>query len=172
LFSSLSIHGDAVTKTTDLCDAFPELVHVCAPALRSYGARSTFDGPITTLKVHEDNLLVRKALEQPGLGRVLVVDGGGSMRRALVGDNLARMALNHGWAGIVVYGCIRDSAEIRGIEIGIVALDTHPLKSEKRGRGFVDEAVTFLGVTFVPGQHVWVDEDGVVVTERHVIVPS
>ncbi|AKF09485.1 ribonuclease E activity regulator RraA [Sandaracinus amylolyticus] len=159
-----------MTKTTDLCDAHPELVRVCDPIFRSYGARVVFDGPIATLKLHEDNALVRKALEEPGAGRVLVVDGGGSMRRALVGDQLAALGAKNGWSGVVVYGCIRDSADIATIELGVVALGTHPRKSDKRGVGVVNEPVTFAGVTFVPGQHVWVDHDGVVVTERRVEV--
>ena len=161
------------TKTTDLCDAHPELVRVADPIFRSYGGLAVFDGTIATLKLHEDNALVRRALEQPGAGRVLVIDGGGSMRRALVGDQLAALAAKNGWAGIVVYGCIRDSADIAAIELGVVALGTYPRKSDKRGHGVADEPVTFAGVTFVPGHHAWVDHDGVVVAERRLeVAPS
>ncbi|MFN6962013.1 MAG: ribonuclease E activity regulator RraA, partial [Rhodocyclaceae bacterium] len=98
--------------TADLCDQFESELRICAPMFRNYGGRAAFGGQITTLKLFEDNGLVRKALEAPGNGRVLVVDGGGSMRRALVGDQIAALAVQNGWAGIVVYGCIRDSAAI------------------------------------------------------------
>lgn len=154
-----------MTKTTDLADAYPELVRIAEPMFRSYGGRLVFDGPIATLKVHEDNVLVRKTLEEPGGGRVLVIDGGGSLRCALVGDQLAALAVANGWSGIVVYGCIRDSADIATLGVGVVALATHPKKSEKRGAGVAGVPVTFAGVTFVPGHHVWVDHDGIAVTE-------
>jgi len=123
-------------------------------------------GPIATLKLFEDNTLVRKALEQPGSGRVLVVDGGGSTRCALVGDRLATLAKDNGWAGIIVYGCIRDSAVIAGIEVGVKAIGTTPRKSVKRGEGQQDIAVTFGGVTFEPGAHLYADADGVVVARE------
>lgn len=161
-----------MTKTTDLCDAHPDDVRVAEPMFRSYGARRVFDGPIATLKVHEDNALVRKELEQPGGGRVLVIDGGGSLRRALVGDQLAALAARNGWAGVVVYGCVRDAADIAGIELGVLALATHPRRSEKRGIGVVGEAVVFAGVSFVPGHHLWADEDGVVVADRELGFPA
>jgi len=151
--------------TADLCDAFPERVKVADPIFRSYGAISAFGGAIVTLKVHEDNVLVKEALSVPGEGRVLVVDGGGSLRCALVGDILAKMACDNGWAGIVVYGCIRDSAAIAAIPIGIKALNTHPLKSLKKGRGDREVAVTFAGLTFFPGHFVYADADGVIVAE-------
>jgi regulator of ribonuclease activity A len=153
-------------KTTDLCDAHPGVVRVADPIFRAYGARAAFAGAVATLKVHEDNLLVRKVLETAGNGRVLVIDGGGSLRRALVGDQLAALAVENGWAGLVVYGCIRDSAAIAAIDIGVRALGTHPRKSDKHGFGVVGEPVTFAGVTFVPDHQLWADEDGLVIADR------
>ncbi len=140
-------------------------VRIVAPMFRSFGQRSSFAGPITTLKLFEDNSLVRKALESPGNGRVLVIDGGGSQRCALVGDQLAQMGVKNGWAGIVVYGCIRDSRPIAEMDIGVLALATHPLKSIKRGIGESDVPVSFGGVSFVPGQYLYADEDGVIVAD-------
>lgn len=153
-------------QTADLCDANEGKVRVVAPMFNSYGGRHAFGGPIATLKVFEDNSLVRSTLETPGDGRVLVVDGGGSMRCALVGDQLAVLAVNNGWAGIVVYGCIRDSRAIGGMDVGVFALSTNPLKSVKRGIGEADVTVIFGGVSFVPGEYLYADDDGVIVSSR------
>jgi regulator of ribonuclease activity A len=155
--------------TADLCDQFESELRICAPMFRSYGGRAAFGGQITTLKLFEDNGLVRKALEAPGNGRVLVVDGGGSMRRALVGDQIAALAVKNGWAGIVVYGCIRDSAAIGEMDIGVCALGTHPLKTVKRNEGQVDLTVSFGGIDFVPGHFLYADADGVIVCPRSLI---
>jgi len=133
---------------------------------RAYGGKASFYGPITTLKVHEDNSLVRETLSQPGQGGVLVVDGGGSLRCALVGDRLAHLAIDQGWQGLLVYGCIRDSAVINQMSIGIRALNTTPVKSVKRGVGLRDEAITFGGVTFQPGYYLYADPDGILVSEQ------
>ena len=114
--------------TTDLCDAHEEMVRVVEPMFNSFGGRASFFGRIATLKLFEDNSLVRKALESAGEGRVLVIDGGGSLRRALVGDQLAALGVKNGWAGIVVFGCIRDSRAIGEMDIGVFAIDTHPMK--------------------------------------------
>ena len=149
--------------TTDLCDAHETKVRVVEPMFASYGGKLAFHGQIATLKLFEDNSLVRKAVESPGKGRVLVIDGGGSLRRALVGDQLAALAVKNGWAGIVVYGCIRDSRAIGDMDIGVVALDTHPLKTIKKNVGEADIPVTFGGVTFTPGEWLYADEDGVIV---------
>jgi regulator of ribonuclease activity A len=152
--------------TADLYDEYEERLRVLAPMFRDYGGRSAFCGPVTTLKVHEDNSLVRSALEETGAGRVLVVDGGGSTRCALVGDNLALLGSQNGWAGILVYGCIRDAAPIREIDIGLKALATNPRKSIKKGEGERDVNVRFAEVTIAPGDYLYADEDGVVVSER------
>jgi regulator of ribonuclease activity A len=149
--------------TTDLSDAYPQ-TPACDPIFRDYGGHLEFHGPITTLRLFEDNSLVRKALEGPGEGRVLVVDGGGSLRCALLGDQLAELAVKNGWAGVVVNGCVRDSAAIAKLAVGVKALATHPRKSEKRGVGDVDRPVTFAGVTFHPGDWVYADGDGLLLS--------
>lgn len=152
--------------TTDLSDAHPA-AQVCDPIFRDFGGRKSFHGPIATLKVFEDNALVRAALEEKGEGRVLVVDGGGSTRCALVGGNLGQLAVKNGWAGIVVYGCIRDSEEIAGQQVGVKALGVHPRKSEKgRNEAHRDKVVTFAGVTFRPGAYLYADADGIVVSDQ------
>lgn len=151
-------------STTDLCDTFADRLRILAPALRSFGGRADCSGPARTLKVFEDNSLVRTALEGPGDGAVLVVDGGGSMRCALLGDQLAQLAVDHGWAGVIVWGCIRDSAAIARLPLAVFALATHPLKSLKQGRGDREVAVTFLGATIAPGDHIHADPDGVVIS--------
>jgi len=151
-----------MTYTADVCDEHPQ-AQVLELELRGFGAVAVFEGPAVTLALHEDNALVGETLREPGEGRVLVVDGGGSMRRALVGDNLAQRAVDSGWAGIIVYGCIRDAQQIETIDIGIKALGTHPRKTLKRGEGRRDEPVRFGGVTIHPGDHVHADRDGVVV---------
>ncbi|MBK7898856.1 MAG: ribonuclease E activity regulator RraA [Azonexus sp.] len=157
-------------ETADLCDQYEaELgttVRVVAPMFRSYGGRPAFAGQIVTLKLFEDNSLVREALGEDGRGKVLVVDGGGSQRCALVGDQLAVLARKNGWEGIVVYGCIRDSAAIGEVDLGVRALATHPQKSIKKGVGDRNLAVTFGGVNFRPGEWLYADADGVVVADR------
>ncbi|MCK6406519.1 MAG: ribonuclease E activity regulator RraA [Rhodocyclaceae bacterium] len=155
-------------KTPDLCDQFEselgKSVRVVAPMFKRYGGRNEFSGRIATLKLFEDNSLVRTAFAEDGKGKVLVIDGGGSLRCALVGDQLAILAQKNGWEGVVVYGCIRDSGDINGIDIGVRALDTHPQKSIKKNVGDRDIAVTFGGVTFNPGEYLYADEDGVLVS--------
>jgi regulator of ribonuclease activity A len=150
--------------TTDLCDAHEAVVRVVEPMFGSFGGRAAFHGRIATLKLFEDNSLVRTALESPGEGRVLVIDGGGSLRRALVGDQLAALGVKNGWAGVVVYGCIRDSRAIGAMDIGMLAIDTHPMKTVKKNVGEADIPVSFGGVIFVPGEWLYADEDGVIVS--------
>ena len=149
--------------TADLCDEHGTSLQIAEPLLRSYGGAPSFCGPIATVKVNEDNTSVRLRLQEPGMGRVLVVDGGGSLACALVGDQLGSLARGNGWAGIVVNGCIRDSAALAGMDLGVMALATMPRKSEKRGPGEHDIAVTFGGVTFTPGHYLYADGDGIVV---------
>ncbi len=157
-------------KTPDLCDEHETLLgshlRVVAPMFQRYGQCNTFSGQIQTLKIFEDNTLVREVLGEPGHGKVLVVDGGGSLRCALVGDQLAVLAQKNGWEGLVVYGCIRDSGDINQMNIGIRALNTHPQKSVKRGVGERNLPVTFSGVTFNPDEWLYADEDGVLVSDR------
>ncbi|HVN43079.1 MAG TPA: ribonuclease E activity regulator RraA [Steroidobacteraceae bacterium] len=149
--------------TADLCDEYGESVQVCEPVFRPFGGRQAFCGPVSTVRCFEDNSRVKEAVEGPGGGRVLVVDGGGSRRRALLGDKLGAAAVTNGWAGVIIHGCIRDSSELGRMDLGIRALGTMPLRSEKRGEGERDVPVRFAGVTFRPGDHVYVDEDGIVV---------
>jgi regulator of ribonuclease activity A len=154
-------------STADLCDQRPDDVSVVEPIFSSYG-RVAFQGPIATVQVHEDNVLIRATLEEPGQGRVLVVDGGGSLRCALLGGQLATMAEANGWSGIVVHGCIRDARALAEVSIGIRALAANPRRSGKRGEGERDVAVHFAGVTFRPGQHLVADDDGIIVLARPV----
>lgn len=153
-------------KTTDLCDAHEHEVQVAAPILRDFGGERAFSGPIATVRVYEDNVLVRQALSEPGAGRVLVVDGGGSLHCALVGDLLAELGRGNGWAGIVVNGCVRDSAELAVIALGIKALATCPRRSAKRGIGERDVPLQFAELTFIPGEYLYADADGIVVAKR------
>ena len=150
--------------TADLYDEHGEDLQVVEPVFSDYGGKKIFCGPVSTLKVFEDNSLVRTALEEPGEGRVLVVDGGGSLRCALVGDILAQIAMDNNWKGIIVNGCIRDSDVIARIDIGVKALATNPRKSIKKGAGERDLPITFAGVTFTPGEYVYADSDGIVVS--------
>lgn len=153
-------------KTADLCDQFAAEVLIADPIFLRYGGRAAFGGPLATLKVYEDNTLVREVLSTSGQGQVLVIDGGGSLRCALVGDQLAQLAYDNGWAGIVVYGCIRDARAIAAIDIGVRALNTHPRKSVKRGEGQRQIPLTFAGITFIPGHYLYADEDGMIVAAR------
>ncbi|MBK7149277.1 MAG: ribonuclease E activity regulator RraA [Bacteroidetes bacterium] len=156
-----------VNKTTDLSDQFPAQVQVALPiGLRHFGRKKNFSGKMVTLKCFEDNSFVRKLLETDGAGQVLVVDGGGSKRCALLGDLLAALAIKNNWSGVVVYGCIRDSAAIADMELGVMALDTIPLKSNKRNEGQENIALSFAGITFTPGQYLYADEDGILVSEN------
>jgi len=152
--------------TTDLSDAHPE-AQTCDPVFSDFGGRTTFFGPIKTLKVFEDNAQVRATLETPGQNRVLVVDGGGSTRCALFGGNLGQLAVKNGWAGVVVYGLIRDSVEISQQDFGLKALGKHPRKSEKGLHSAqADRVVKFAGVEFKPGAWLYADADGIVVSEK------
>ena len=155
-----------ILLTTDISDDLGDDARVADTGFSDYGGRIIFDGIISTVKCHEDNSLVRQALEEPGDGRVLVVDGGGSMRCALLGDMLATLAEENDWAGLVVNGCIRDSGEIRSIDIGVKALATHPRKSVKRGVGERDVSVHFAGIDFLPDEHLYADSDGIVVAKQ------
>ena len=151
-------------KTADLCDAHEGRLQICEPIFSSFGGRARFSGKVSTIKCFEDNSLVREAVSEDGNGRVLVVDAGGSLRCAMLGDMLAEKAVANGWQGVVMYGLIRDSADIAGMEIGVRALGTHPLKSVKRGVGERDVDVRFAGVLFEPGAWLYADEDGIVVS--------
>ena len=149
--------------TADLCDGHEGSIRVATPIFRSYGGRHSFHGRIATLKLFEDNGLVRQALDTPGEGRVLVIDGGGSLRCALLGDQLAALAVRNNWAGVVVWGCIRDSVAISNMELGVLALALHPRKTVKKNLGESGVTVSFAGIDFVPGEWLYADADGVIV---------
>ena len=153
-------------STADLYDLYGEQVRVASPMFINYGAKRIFSGPISTVKVHEDNSLVRQALEEPGEGRVLVVDGGGSLRCALLGDRLASLAGDNHWEGVVVHGCIRDCAAISGMPIGVKAMGTNPRKSARKGAGDRDVPVTFAGIIFRPSAYLYADDDGILVADQ------
>ena len=158
--------------TCDLCDAHKADTsgdfRVLPPVFRSFGGRPKFAGPVSTVKCFEDNSLVKAALDEPGLGRVLVVDGGASLRRALVGGNLGAAAAKNGWAGVLVDGCVRDVAELAACEVGIRALDAMPLPTLKRNQGERDVAVQIQGVWVRPGDWLCADADGIVVSAAQI----
>jgi regulator of ribonuclease activity A len=151
--------------TADLCDAHATRVRVLEIALRDYGRRRTFCGPVSTVRTLEDNSRVREAVHEPGRGRVLVVDGGGSLRRALLGDLLAAKAVENGWSGVVVIGAIRDSEVIGGLELGVKALGTVPRKTERRDAGERDVVLQLGGVVITPGDWLYADADGVLLSD-------
>jgi regulator of ribonuclease activity A len=154
--------------TCDLCDAHKAddsgAFRVLPPVWRHFGARRAFHGPVSTVKCFEDNSAVKAAVESAGKGRVLVVDGGGSVRRALLGGNLGAAAARNGWSGVVIDGCVRDVAELAACDVGICALAPMPLPTERRGEGQRDVAVRVQGVWVRPGDWLYADEDGIVVS--------
>ena len=158
--------------TPDLCDEYPELVQVVEPMFNNYGGRDSFGGQIVTVKCFEDNSKVKSLVDTGGKGKVMVVDGGASMRHALLGDMLAEKAAANGWEGIIVYGCIRDVDVIAQTNLGVQALATNPLKTEKRGLGDVDVLVKFAGVSFVPGHYVYADNNGIIVSSSELTMPA
>ncbi len=149
--------------TADLIDAYAEVLQSCALQFRNLGGHARFGGPIRTLKVFQDNTIVRATLSTPGDGAVLVVDGAGSLKTALVGDLIAGLGVANGWAGLIVHGAIRDSVAIGALPLGLKALGTNPVKSGKTGAGEADVPVTFGDTTFTPGHWLYSDEDGIVV---------
>ena len=154
--------------TADLYDKYGDDLKVALPIFKDYGAKRIFHGPISTVKAYEDNSLVRTALEESGEGRILIVDGDESLRCAMLGDMLAKLGMENGWSGIIVFGCIRDANVIATIDIGVKALNTNPRKSLKRGLGDRDIPVSFAGITFNVGEYVYADTDGVIVSEKKI----
>ena len=155
--------GRMTIATADLYDERGEDLDSLALQLLDLGGRVAFAGPIRTVRCHRDNALVKQVLATPGEGSVLVIDGGGSLESALVGDLIAASAVENGWAGIIVNGAIRDRTALAGLPLGVKALGSNPRKSAKDGVGEIDVPVTIAGVVFTPGRHVWADEDGVLV---------
>lgn len=157
--------------TPDLCDAYPE-VEVLEPLFSNYGGRESFGGEIVTIKCFEDNSLVKENVDKPGKGKVMVVDGGGSTRNALLGDMLAEKAAKNGWEGIIVYGCIRDVDVIMQTDLGVQALGTHPRKTDKKGIGEMNVVVKFAGVTIKPGMYAYADNNGIIISEKPLSMPE
>ena len=151
--------------TTDLCDELGEAARVCEPLFADFGGVDAFEGPIVTLETYEDNTKVRATLEGAGEGRVLVVDGGGSTACALLGGKLAELAETNGWAGVVIHGCVRDTAEIEAFAVGVKALAAVPRKSRKDDAGEIGVPLNFAGVTFESGHYLVADRDGIIVLD-------
>lgn len=162
--ATASATAEPVTATADLWDERGDELHSCSAQLRHYGGRRAFTGSVATVRCHRDNALVKAALAEPGGGRVLVVDGGGSLESALMGDLIAGSAVAQGWSGVVIHGAVRDVVALRELPLGVLALGSNPRKSAKDGVGDRDIVVSFGGADFVPGAQLWADEDGVVVT--------
>jgi regulator of ribonuclease activity A len=154
----------------DICDDFIEEISVLEPRFTDFGGKVKFSGEIATIKCFEDNSLVRDAVRSPGQGRVLVVDGGGSLRHALLGDLLAAAAAENGWQGLLINGCVRDVEILETIDLGIKALNSHPVKTDKRGEGQRDINVSFAGATIRPGHYFYADANGIVVAARNLNV--
>lgn len=153
-------------STCDLCDAHGARVRVVPPVLRSFGGHTAFHGSVATVACFEDNSLVREAVTEPGAGRVLVVDGGGSLRRSLLGGDLAGKAAAGGWAGVVIDGACRDAAELAAADLGVLARALIPMKTEKRGQGRRNDTVEIAGVTVRPGDYLYADADGVILADE------
>lgn len=152
--------------TADLADNYPDVLRSCELQFRDFGGRPRFHGPVRTLRIYEDNVLLKTALSEPGDGAVLVVDGSGSMRCSLLGDYLAGLGARNGWVGLIVHGAVRDVVALRSLDFGLKALGSNPLRSAKRGAGIRDVPVRFGGVEFRPGNWLYSDEDGIVVSDR------
>lgn len=157
--------------TPDLCDAYPD-VAVVEPMFTNFGGHDSFGGEIVTVKCFEDNSVVKDLVAQDGTGKVMVVDGGGSLRRAMLGDMLAEKAAQNGWQGIIINGCVRDVDVLIQTALGIQALASHPMKTEKRGIGDMNVPVTFGGVTFRPGEYVYADNNGIIVSPVALQMPE
>jgi regulator of ribonuclease activity A len=159
-----SLETQVQLSTADRMDECGDGMDSCDLQLRQFGGRTEFEGPIRTVRCHEDIALLRQILATPGHGAVLVVDGHASLRCALFGDKLAESGARNGWAGVIIAGAVRDSRALADISLGIKALGTNPRRGTARGTGEIDVPVTFGGAIFVPGQYLWSDDDGVVVT--------
>jgi len=149
----------------ELCDQYPAHVKLLQPIFKSYGNTIIFSGEVVTVKCFEDNSIVKQLVNEPGLGRVIVVDGGGSVRKALLGDMLAQAASDNGWAGLVINGAIRDVATIATINIGVQALNASPMKTEKLGAGSLNVPVEFAGQRIKPGDYIYADLNGVLISD-------
>jgi len=159
-------------STPDLCDAYPDLARILEPIFKNYGGKTSFGGEIVTVKCFEDNSRVKENAGKPGVGKVMVVDGGGSLKKALLGDLIAEAALNNGWEGFIIYGCIRDVEPISIMKIGVKALNSIPLKTQRKGEGENNVQITFGGVTFNAGEYVYADSTGIIVSSDPLLKPE
>lgn len=157
---------DKIIYTADICDAHPDAYAVCEIAFNDYAKRNHFHGRVTTFATYEDNKGIRDVLGQDGKGRVLVVDGRGSRRRALCGGNIAAIAAEHGWAGLVFNGCIRDQHEFTNLDLGVKAVGSTPQRPRQDGIGKAGVTLHFGGIAFRDGDYLYADADGVIVTEK------
>ena len=154
-------------KTCDLVDQYQDIIQVAKTiGLKHFGARINFSGQIQTIQCVDDNSLIKQTLSTPGNNRILVVDGAGSMNCALMGDVIAGLAIDNNWSGVVINGCIRDSAAISKLYLGVLALGTNPQRSAKELKGIIGESVYFAGVHFIPGEYLYADEDGLLVSPK------
>ena len=156
----------------DLFDDYSEQLQLAEPLFNDYGGKSIFSGEIITVSCFNDNSKVKELVATDGTGKVMVVDGGGSLRHALLGDMLAEKAVSNGWEGLIIYGCIRDVDVITQTDLGVQALATNPLKTDKRGLGDVDVPVKFGGVSFIPGEYVYADNNGIIVSPEALTMPA
>ncbi len=156
-------------KTADLCDKHEDDITIAEPIFRNFGGLDQFGGPITTVKCPKDNSLVRDTLNAPGNGGILVVDGEGLLNCSLLGDVLGLRAVENGWTGLLIYGCVRDSEVLKTLSLGIKALEAYPLRTVKRGLGEKNIPVHFAGIRFFPGHQLYADSDGIVVSEKDLL---
>jgi regulator of ribonuclease activity A len=159
-------------STPDLSDLYPSLVRIAEPVFRNYGGRRSFGGEAVTIRCFEDNSFVKETAGKPGRGKVMVVDGGGSVRKALIGDLIAETAFQNGWEGLIIYGAVRDVDAIGGLDLGVMALASIPLRTERKGLGETGVPVTFAGVTFSPGEYVYADSTGILVSPEPLRMPG
>ncbi len=156
-------------NTPDLCDDFADSVIVLPPLYNSYGGKKAFCGEVETVRCFEDNSRIKEVLTTPGEGKVLVVDGGGSMRRALIGDLIAADAVKNGWQGIVIHGCCRDVHELKTMDFGVRSLNSIPIKSTRKGLGDLNIVIDMAGVTVAPGMWLYADETGIVLSLKKLL---
>lgn len=159
-------------STPDLCDLYPALVRIAEPLFRNYGGRRSFGGEVVTIRCFEDNSFVKETAGKPGQGKVMVVDGGGSVRKALLGDLIAETAFKNGWEGLIIYGAVRDVDAIESLDLGVMAIASIPLRTERKGLGEMNVPVTFAGVTFNPGEYVYADSTGILVSPEPLSMPD
>lgn len=162
----IDCNKDLKVSTPDLSDNYPDNTRVLDSIFKNYGGKKAFGGEIVTVKCFEDNSLVKEQASNNGLGKVMVVDGGGSLRKALLGDMIAKSAVKNNWEGLVIFGCIRDIDLISELPLGVKALNVVPIKTEKRGIGELNVTVTFAGQSIKPGEYLYADNNGILISNK------